>query len=341
VENKDAQTQPPKMRVEAPEAPVMIKVENVSKKFGNFTALNDISFEVRQGEVLGFLGPNGAGKTTAMRILSGYFPPASGSVWIEGIELFKNPLEVKRRIGYLPESVGLYSDMQVEEFLRFVSQMKSVPKENQREQIEEQINRCGLGEVRHRMIGWLSKGTRQRVALAQALIGNPDILLLDEPTSGLDPKQITEIRTLIRELGRERTLILSTHILPEVSMVCDRVLILNQGKVAAAGTTDQLGAGLQPCQEVVLILGDRHRKEEALRLLRSLKGIERIGLLEEAGDRVALELRVAKGLELGPEMTRLFVEHRIPLLELRSSRLSLEEIFLKLVVNESSQTAAA
>jgi ABC-2 type transport system ATP-binding protein len=325
-----------KIQVEAPEAPIMVRVEHISKQFGIFRALDDISFQIRKGEILGFLGPNGAGKTTTMRILAGYFPPTKGKVWIGERELFKNPQKVKRGIGYLPESMSLYGDMRVHEFLKFVSSVKRVPRKKQKKDLEEKLNRCGLLEVKNRLVGQLSKGYRQRVGLAQALIGDPNVLLFDEPTSGLDPKQIIEIRTLIRELGRERTLVLSTHILPEVSMVCDRVLIMNQGRVVASGTTDELAAGLQTRHEILVTAGERHRKEEVISLFQSIQGIERVSVLEERGDRVSFSLGVAKGLELRPEITRLFVEHQIPLLEMRSGRLSLEEIFLKLVLEENA-----
>lgn len=330
-----------KTRVVDPEARVMVKVQDVCKKFGPISALDHISFEIRQGEVIGFLGPNGAGKTTAMRILTAFFPPSEGRVWIDGKDLFQHPQELKRRIGYLPESVGLYTDMRVREFLSFVAKMKGVPAKNQKEHIDEKLERCGLGGLAHRIIGRLSKGMKQRVALAQALISDPDVLILDEPTSGLDPKQIIDIRLLIKELGRERTLILSTHILPEVSMVCDRVLIINQGRLVASGTTDQLGAGLQAGQEIVVTIGERHRRDEIINLLKNVQGVERVTLTEEIGDRIILSLGIAKGLELGPEISRLFVQYHIPLLEMRTHRLSLEDIFIKLVLNETAATGPA
>ncbi len=323
-----------KLHIEGPEAPVMVQMESVDKSFGGFKALENISFQLRKGEVLGCLGPNGAGKTTTMRILAGYFPPTKGKVLIGGQDLFKNPQKVKRQIGYLPESMSLYGDMRVLEFLTFVAKLKKVPLPKRQTDLDEKLNRCGLWEVKNRLISLLSKGHRQRVGLAQALIGDPDLLVFDEPTSGLDPKQIIEIRTLIRELGRERSLVLSTHILPEVSMVCDRVLILNQGKVVASGTTDELESGLQTRHEVLITVGERHRKEEIMGLFQSLKGVERVTVMEERGDRISFSLGVAKGIEVRPELTRLFVEHQIPILEIRSGRLSLEEIFLKLVVEE-------
>lgn len=318
----------------AVEAPVMVRVEDISKHFGDIRAIEHVSFEIRQGEVLGFLGPNGAGKTTAMRILTGFFPPTKGKVWIGEIELFKKPKEAKRRIGYMPESVSLYGDMRVVEFLRFVASIKGVPSGKRTKHIEEKLERCGLWEVRKRLIGQLSKGYRQRVGLAQALIGDPDVLILDEPTNGLDPKQIVEVRALIRELGKECTLILSTHILPEVSMVCDRVLIMNRGSVVASGTTDELEAGLKKAHEIFVVMGDRYRKEEALDILRSISGIERIVVAEEKNDQISFSMGVTRNEDLRPVISRLFVERKLPLLEIRSGRLSLEEIFMKIVLDE-------
>lgn len=320
--------------VASPEAPVMVRVENISKRFGPITALDEISFHARRGEVLGFLGPNGAGKTTAVRILAGFFPPSQGTVWIGERELFKNPSEVKRFIGYLPEVVNLYNDMRVREFVGFVACLRGVARRKRQKHLEENLKRCGLWDVRHRLIGQLSKGYRQRVGLAQALVGDPEVLILDEPTTGLDPKQIIEIRTLIRELGRERTIILSTHILPEVNAICDRVLILNQGRIVASGTAEELEESLKQRQEIFLIMGDRPRKEEALAFLGALAGVEKVTVLEEKNDQVRISLTVAKDQDLRPAVARLFVKHQVPLLEIRSGRLSLEEIFMKIVVKE-------
>lgn len=326
-----------KLSVASPEAPVTVRAEKISKDFGGLRALDQVSFEVRQGEVLGLLGPNGAGKTTAMRILTGFFPPTEGKVWIENRELFKEPEEAKRRIGYLPESVSLYPDMKVLEFLKFVANVKGVKRKEQRLHLEDKLTRCGLWEVRNRIVGELSRGFKQRVGLAQALVGDPAILVLDEPTGGLDPKQIIEIRGLIRELVKDRTLVLCTHILPEVSMVCDRVLILNQGRVVASGTTDQLEAGVKERHEVFILMGHRHRKDEALVLIQELPGVIRVTGIEEKNDQVAISIEVSKARDLRPDISRLFVQHQIPLLEIRSGKLSLEDIFLKIVVDEKNE----
>lgn len=320
--------------VDAPKSRIMVRVENITKDFGKLRAIDQMSFEMRQGEVLGFLGPNGAGKTTVVRILTGFFPPSSGRVFIGDQELTHHPKEIKKRIGYLPETVHLYTDMRVNEYLEFVSRVRGVSAKKRKAHLEEKLARCGLWDVRQRLVGHLSKGFRQRVGLAQALIGDPEVLVLDEPTTGLDPKQNVEIRSLIRELGRERTLILSTHILPEVSMVCDRVLIINQGRIVAAGTADELEAGLKKRQNIFVVIGDPAKKSSALEILGSLPGVERITVMEEKADQVSFTLSVAKERDLRPEITRLFVKRGISLLEIRSGRLSLEEIFMKIVVNE-------
>lgn len=312
----------------------MVRVEHLSKRFGPRVALDRVSFQLMKGEILGLLGPNGAGKTTAMRILTGYFPPNGGKVFIEGRSLYDDPQALKKRIGYLPENLNLYPDMRVLEFLEFVSRVKAPKLRNRDADLGEKMYRCGVWNVRNRLIGALSKGFRQRLGLTQALIGDPDVLLLDEPTSGLDPKQITEIRMLMKELGRERTLVLSTHILPEVSMVCDRVLILNEGRVIAEGTSDELEARLRMGQEIHIVVGERHRKEEILGLLQGLPYIERVTLFEEKGDRLFLDIVLAQGGETRPELSRFLVEHKIPLLEMKMDRVTLEEIYLRIVVSE-------
>ena len=323
-----------RVNVEEP-SEVALRVQNITKRYGRFQAIEQVSFEIRKGEVLGFLGPNGAGKTTAMRILTGFFPPTEGKVWIGDLELQKNPQEAKKRIGYLPESVSIYPDMQVEEFLNFVAHLKGVRRRNRKAHLNEKMERCGLIEVRRRLIGQLSKGFRQRIGIAQALVGDPDIIVLDEPTNGLDPKQIIEIRNLLRELGREKTLILSTHILPEVSMVCTRVLIMNQGRIVASGTTEELEAGLKKAFEIYVLIGGSRYKDQAIDLLSTLSGVEKVTVLEEKNDQVGVSLLISKGEDPRAEISRLFVQHQIPLLEIRSGRLSLEDIFMKIVLRET------
>lgn len=218
----------------------MIEVRNLVKEYGDYAAVKNISFTVQKGEILGFLGPNGAGKTTTMRMITGALPPTAGSVSISGFDILENPLEVKSRIGYLPETPPLYMDLSVEYFLKFVAKIKGVPSNLQKERLEWSMEKCGLTEVRKRIIGNLSKGFRQRVGLAQAIINKPDVLVLDEPTVGLDPNQIREIRNMIHGLAKEHTIILSTHILPEVTMICDRATIIQNGRIVREGTIAEL-----------------------------------------------------------------------------------------------------
>jgi len=213
----------------------MIEVRNLTKRFGDIVAINDVSFTAEKGQILGFLGPNGAGKTTTMRIITGFMPATAGTVKVAGFDIFEDSYEVRKRIGYLPENPPLYADMTTESYLRFVGRIKGVPKAELGDAVDRVLQRCGLTEVTTRLLGHLSKGFRQRVGLAQALIHDPSVLVLDEPTIGLDPRQIREIRTLIRELSGERTVILSTHILPEVAQLCEKVVIISDGRVAVDG----------------------------------------------------------------------------------------------------------
>jgi len=221
----------------------MIEVKNLTKSYGNFVAVKGISFKAERGQILGFLGPNGAGKTTTMRIITGFMPASKGTVEIDGLDIFTNSLEARRRIGYLPESPPLYSDMRVEGYLRFVAKLRGVRRMAVDGAVEHMLEVCGLTDMAHRICGQLSKGYRQRVGLAQALIHNPPVLVLDEPTIGLDPRQIHEIRELIRGLAGERTIVLSTHILPEVSQICDKVVIINEGRVVLEEQIKEIPAG--------------------------------------------------------------------------------------------------
>lgn len=219
----------------------MIEVEQLTKRYGSVAAIEDISFQAAPGQITGFLGPNGAGKSTTMRILTGFFPATSGRARVAGFDVHQDPIEVKRRVGYLPERVPLYEEMVVSAYLRYVAEIKGVARGQRKSEVDRVIKRCSLTEMAGRLIGNLSKGYRQRVGLAQALVGSPPVIILDEPTSGLDPRQIVEIRNVIKELGRDHTVLLSTHILPEVAMVCDRVVIINRGRVVAEDTMENLG----------------------------------------------------------------------------------------------------
>jgi len=241
----------------------MIEVKNLTKIYGNFVAIKDVSFKAEPGRILGFLGPNGAGKTTTMRIITGFMPASAGTVLIDGLDIFNQSLEARRRIGYLPENPPLYADMRVEGYLRFVARIKGVASSQLEEAIEHAIKVAGLGDVSHRICGQLSKGYRQRVGLAGALIHNPPVLVLDEPTIGLDPRQIREIRGLIRDLAQNRTIVLSTHILPEVSQICDKVVIINDGQVVLEENLDQLPAGTS-LEDVFLNAIAKEKHDESL-----------------------------------------------------------------------------
>ena len=311
----------------------MISVKNLTKSFGRTVAVNDISFEVDRGEVLGFLGPNAAGKTTTMRILTCYIAPDSGSASVAGYDVLANPLEVRKRVGYLPESAPLYVDMNVIAYLEFVAEVRGIPREERAKRIDKMVDVCGLAKMTDRTIGTLSKGFKQRVGLAQTLIHDPEILILDEPTTGLDPSQIIEIRELIKEIGKERTVILSTHILPEVEVTCTRVLIINEGRIAASGTPAELQSIAGGEDSIfVSVKGGGPSFAEKLGKIRSVTAVE-------AGPRVSpgystYVLRSAGGTDVSEEVFNLAVENGWTLNELRRETLSLEDIFLRLTTRE-------
>jgi len=316
-----------------PEPSSLLRFENVSKKYGAFHALRDVSFDIKAGEIVGFLGPNGAGKTTAMRILAGFFPPTSGRVFVRGIDMFQHPHEAKRAIGYLPETVSLYPDMKVIEYLRFVAKLKGVPSYALHAHVRSRMSFCGLLDSGHRLIGRLSKGYRQRVGLAQALVADPQILVLDEPTTGLDPTQIKEIRELIRALGQNRAVILSTHILPEVSMLCDRVMMINQGQILASGTVPELASCLKDREAIHIRILDKKDQELALKILSSIPEVEVLKTEEEVRGETFISFETSPELDLRPRIMKLFVEQGISLAEIQRQQLTLEDIFLGLLKN--------
>lgn len=314
----------------------MIQVEHLTKRYGEHTAIEDVSFEVGEGEILGFLGPNGAGKTTTMRILAGFFPATDGNAKVAGFDVFAEPLEAKRRVGYLPENPPLYPELTVNRFLRFVARIKGVRSQQMDARLDYVLQRCGLAGHGDRLIKHLSKGFRQRVGLAQALIHNPEVLILDEPTIGLDPKQISEVRKLIHSLGGDHTVILSTHILPEVSMTCERVVIINNGRVAAVDTPENLTMQLSGGNRIEIEAGGS--EEEILRTLSEIDGIQRMSSPSSAGDsrhRVWIESQT--GVDLRPQVARRLVESGIDLYGIRSEGMTLEEVFLKLTTEEESE----
>jgi gliding motility-associated transport system ATP-binding protein len=308
----------------------MIEVEHLTKYYGLVPAVSDLSFKVDQGEVVGFLGPNGAGKTTTMKILTCFLPPTSGQARIDGLDLSRDSLGVRQKIGYLPENNPLYSEMTVEGFLSFAAQAKGLPSRAAKTAAARVAGDCGLeSSVRGRIIGHLSKGFRQRVGLAQALLNDPPVLILDEPTIGLDPAQVIEIRQLIKSLGRERTILLSSHILPEISQVCQKVIILNQGRIVATDTVSSLTAQLQSSRKIHLTI--RGPREAILHTLAAINGILRI---EPRDDEGAYELEMRKELDVRADVSRAVVQQGWDLLEMRGQDLSLEEIFVQLVTEE-------
>lgn len=310
----------------------MIEVEHLTKRYGPTVAVSDVSFEVQKGEVLGFLGPNGAGKTTTMRVITGYLPPSEGKVRVAGFDVVEEPLEAKRRTGYLPENPPVYFDMTVVEYLAFVARIKRVPRREIKKRIAEVSEKVAITDVQQREIGKLSRGYRQRVGLAQALIHNPDVLVLDEPTAGLDPKQIIETRELIKGLAGQHTVVLSTHILPEVSKTCQRVVVINQGKVVAVGAPDELTRWLQG-YETVLVTVDGPAAEVMDKLQR-VRGLNWVEPRETSDGAVTFEIHSEKGLDVRSEVARAVVESQWKLLELKTSGLSLEDIFLKLTTKD-------
>ena len=300
----------------------MIDVERITKQYGDFTALQDVSFHVGKGEVVGFLGPNGAGKTTTMRILAGFVPPTSGSAQIAGHDVFFDSLEARRRIGYLPETVPLYSEMTVLGYLDYMSKLRGI--RDLVDAVEAAIEASSLSDRAGTIIGKLSKGYRQRVGLAQALVHDPEVLILDEPTIGLDPKQVLEVRELIRELGKDHTVILSTHILPEVSQICSRVIIINEGCIVAEDTPEHLTALVGGGQRLYLELDAL--SDEIPRTLTQIPGIVAVRPAREGG----YEVECAAGVDCRAEIARRGVTRGWGLLEIRAVGVSLEEVFLKL-----------
>jgi gliding motility-associated transport system ATP-binding protein len=317
----------------------VIEVQHLTKRYGRVTAVDDISFRVERGEILGFLGPNGAGKTTTMRILTGYMPATEGKAVVAGFDVFEQPIEAKRRTGYLPETPPLYPDMSVVEYLEFVAKVKGVPGNERRERIRYVMERTRIADMAARLTGKLSKGYRQRVGLAQALIHNPDVLILDEPTAGLDPKQIIETRQLIKELAGNHTIILSTHILPEVSQTCQRVVIINKGRVVAVDTPDNLTARLRG-SETMYVQVDA-AGGDAIAALQRIPGVTRVAESDRRQSLVGYEVDSEQGRDVRRELARAVVSNGWGLLELRPMRMSLEEVFLSLTTEDVQAAAAA
>jgi ABC-2 type transport system ATP-binding protein len=310
----------------------VIEVQHLTKRYGRVTAVDDVSFRVERGEILGFLGPNGAGKTTTMRILTGYMPATEGRAMVGGFDLFDKPIQAKRRIGYLPETPPLYPDMTVREYLDFVARIKGVSSKERRDRVTTTMKRTRVDDMADRHCVKLSKGYRQRVGLAQALIHNPEVLILDEPTAGLDPKQIIETRDLIRSLAGDHTIVLSTHILPEVSQTCQRVVIINKGRVVAVDTPDNLTARLRGA-ETMYVQVDAGGAD-AGQVLATIPGVTRVLSSDTRGTVAGYEVESDRGTDIRRELSRMIVNRGWGLLELRPMRMSLEEIFLQVTTEE-------
>ena len=305
----------------------MIEVDRLTKRYGAFTAVDDISFQVGKGEIVGFLGPNGAGKTTTMRVLTCFLPATEGTARIAGYDIFDNPLEVKKRIGYLPELPPLYRDMRVRTYLEFIAKIKGVVPKESRRRIDEVVVQCGLVDRTEQLIGHLSKGYRQRVGLAQAILHDPEVIIMDEPTSGLDPNQIIEVRQLIRELARERTVILSTHILPEVEMTCNRVVIIHEGRIVAVDTTENLTANMRDTTRFfVRISGDLDVAAKAIATIEGVSDVTRTNN--------GLHVHWSSEADLSAAVSARVVELGMGLVEMKREAMSLEEIFQALTMRE-------
>ena len=306
----------------------MIEIDGLTKVYGGRVAVWKVSFRVARGEVVGFIGPNGAGKTTTMRMITGFVPPSAGSVTVAGFNVSEQPLEVKRRIGYLCEAPPVYHEMVVRSYLRFVAQIKQVPRNREAALVDRALQICGLEHVSKRLIGHLSKGYRQRVGLAQAILHEPPALILDEPTSGLDPKQIVEVRELIQNIAGEQTVILSTHILPEATMICSRVVIINEGQIVAEDTIENLTAGRDHHEMVrVRVAADHERLDSRLSALEGVLGVERNG-------HGTYSIRLDKATDARQAVAKTVVESGAGLVELTRESATLEEVFLQLVTEE-------
>jgi ABC-2 type transport system ATP-binding protein len=316
----------------------VIEVQHLTKRYGRVTAVDDVSFRVERGEILGFLGPNGAGKTTTMRILTGYMPASEGRATVAGFDVFDQPIEAKRRTGYLPETPPLYPDMTVREYLDFVARIKGIAGTERRERVEAVMQRTRVADMATRHCGKLSKGYRQRVGLAQAILHNPEVLILDEPTAGLDPKQIIETRDLIRGLAGDHTIVLSTHILPEVSQTCQRVVIINKGRVVAVDTPENLTARLQGA-ETLYVQVDAPGADVS-RALTAIPGVTRVAPADTRPETGTFEVESERGRDVRRELAREIVTRGWGLLELRPMRMSLEEVFLQVTTEESAEPTA-
>lgn len=314
----------------------MIEVKHVTKKYGNFTAVDDINFTIKNDEIVGFLGPNGAGKSTTMNMITGYIEPTSGKIIVNDYDISKDPKKVKRQIGYMPESTPLYNDLTVREFVNYMADLKYVKRKEKKEKVDKVLKDVGLTDVQKKLIRNLSRGYKQRVSMAGALIGDPKVLILDEPTVGLDPKQITEIRDLIRKLGKNHTVILSSHILSEVSQICEKVIIINKGKVLAVDTPSNLEEKFEEENRIFVTVEDEKNKiDKVAKKIKNLKSIEFIKNKNDGTKQY--ELIADKSTDLRKEIFNLFPKNDINILELKKSEITLEDAFLKLISQKENE----
>ncbi len=314
----------------------MIEAEGLTKFYGPIGAIRNVSFQIEKGEVVGFLGPNGAGKSTTLRILTCYMPPSSGMARVEGLDVIENSLQIRQKIGYLPESVPLYKDLTVRRFLRFAASSKGVEAKRMNAEISRVISACGLEKNAGRIIRNLSKGFRQRVGLAQALLNDPSVLILDEPTIGLDPAHIIEIRRLIQDLRADRTILLSSHILPEVAQLCQRVIIINKGEIVATDSPANLTSQLQKTVKIVLELSGPI--QEFAQAIENMTGVQKVSLVSNGTNRFVIE--TDPSADIRPEIAAMAVQKGCGLLELKKMQLSLEDVFMQLVTEEPSEEGA-
>ena len=324
--------------VDAPAEDAMIEVQDLTHYYGPMPAVENVNFTVRRGEILGFLGPNGAGKTTTMRILTGFMPPTRGSVTLDGYDVVEKSLEVRKRVGYLPESVPLHTEMTVTSYLKYMGTLRGMNGRRIRGRIDDVIDVCRLGDYHKTLIGKLSKGFRQRVGIAQAILHEPDVLVLDEPTIGIDPIQVVETRGLIQELGREQTVVLSSHILPEVSMICERVLIIHEGHIVAADTPNNLAQHLRGVEQLEVEIGGP--PAEVMAALRGIDGATEVSHHPRPGIN-AYRVQYREGADLRDEISRTVISRGWSLLSMQVNSMSLEEIFLRLTTTETDDEGLA
>ena len=311
----------------------IIEADNLTHYYGPQPAIENVDFKVNRGEILGFLGPNGAGKTTTMRILTGYMPPTRGNVEIDGMDIVKDSLACRKKIGYLPETVPLHTDMPVKNYLTFMGSLRGMSRRSINDQINNVIEICRLQDYYKTIVGKLSKGYRQRVGIAQAILHEPEILVMDEPTIGIDPIQVVETRRLIQDIGKQQTVVLSSHILPEVSMVCGRVLIINQGQIVAEDTPDNLATRLQATQQILVEISTTSKKIQPI--LENIEGVTDVRRRRNT-DNITFEITVADGYDVRDEISKIIIENDCSLLSMQLNSMSLEQIFLKLTTTEGA-----